>query len=433
MSELIDNRAHRVRMLKEIIRHLHSGEAPEEVRDQLKQIVRECDTTEIAQMEQELIAEGLPVEEIMSMCDLHSQVVQEILVDRPIPLITPGHPVQTIRKENLAIEEKVAELRSALEGVVTSSDNEEIKSAVRFCQSLLNELMDVDKHYQRKENLLFPLLERHGITGPSKVMWGKDDEIRELLDALREALQVEDVSPDEWKLVIETVAEPAFSAIKEMIYKEEKILLPMAMQTLTDMEWGEIWEQSPEFGWCLVEPEVGYKPPVDSLPEPPEEIVNQAERSGIALNIMPAAEKGDSPVSGSLIFPTGSLTLEQLKAIFQVLPVDVTFVDAEDRVRFFNEGADRVFARPRAVIGRKVQHCHPPGSVHIVEKIVADFRANKQDVAEFWIELGERFVHIRYFAVRDEKGEYMGTLEVTQDVTRPRSLTGERRLLQYEE
>jgi DUF438 domain-containing protein len=135
---------------------------------------------------------------------------------------------------------------------------------------------------------------------------------------------------------------------------------------------------------------------------------------------------------GLVVLPTGALRLDQLKAVFATLPVDVTFVDAEDRVRFFSEGQNRVFARPKAILGRLVQHCHPPGSVHVVERILDDFRSGRQSVAEFWIDFKGRFAHIRYFALRDEKGAYLGTLEVTQDLTRERALEGERRLLEYQ-
>ena len=135
---------------------------------------------------------------------------------------------------------------------------------------------------------------------------------------------------------------------------------------------------------------------------------------------------------GRVVLPTGVLSLEQLKAVFAILPVDVTFVDAEDRVRFFSEGKNRVFERPKAILGRLVQHCHPPGSVDVVERILSDFRTGRQEVAEFWIDFKGRFAHIRYFALRDGKGTYLGTLEVTQDLTRERALTGERRLLEYE-
>jgi DUF438 domain-containing protein len=405
MSELIDNRAERIRMLKQVVQGLHRGEDPDKVKNRLKQLVKQCDAGEIAAMEQELMADGVPVQEIMGMCDLHSQVVRELIVDRPHAPTLSGHPVDVFRRENAALLERSASLRETLSALGAGPEGgaPEASTLVR-ARELLNEIMDVGQHYARKENLLFPILERHGIVGPSKVMWGKDDEVRNFLRALVKALGVEGATAGEWKTVAETVAAPALAALEEMVQKEEKILLPMSLQTLNESEWGEIWSQSPEFGWCLVDPEGEYRPP---------------------------AAKAQRPLSGAIVFPTGSLDLDQLKAIFCTLPVDVTFVDDEDRVRFFSEGPDRVFIRPKAVIGRKVHHCHPPSSVHVVDQILDDFKAGRQDVAEFWIELQGRFVHIRYFAVRDDSGKYQGTLEVTQDVTSIRKLEGERRLLEY--
>lgn len=410
MSELIDNRAHRIRTLKHIIKHLHEGKAPEEVRRQLAELVKETDASEIAEMEQELMAEGMTVQEIQSMCDLHSQVTRDILAEPPGGDLAPGHPVETFRRENAALLEKVAALRGALNAVAVADGGTVTAEQLLPLRVHVGELMDVEKHYARKENLLFPYLESHNITGPSKVMWGKDDEVRELLKALDEALGAGALEAAEWGTVREAVAEPALEAVAEMVYKEERILLPMSLNALTETEWGEIWRQSPEYGWCLVEPGTDYRPPE-------------------AAGGPPAAE---IPQDRSLRFETGSLTFEQLQGILGVLPVDLTFVDAEDRVRYFSHGPDRVFARSKAILGRKVQHCHPPKSVNIVEQIVNDFRSGRQSVAEFWIEMHGTFVHIRYFAVRGESGEYLGTLEVTQNLTRLRALEGERRLLQYD-
>ena len=210
--------------------------------------------------------------------------------------------------------------------------------------------------------------------------------------------------------MIDAVAEPALVGVEEMIYKEERVLFPMALTALTEEEWGEIWEQSPQYGYCLVEPRVGYQPP---RPTVPNRVATVASNE-------------------SLLFPTGTLTLEQIRGLFGALPVDLTFVDVEDRVRYFSEGPDRVFTRSKAILGRKVQHCHPPKSMHIVEQILEDFKRGRQGVAEFWINLHGRFVHIRYFAVRSAEGKYQGTLEVTQDLTRLRALEGERRLLAYD-
>jgi uncharacterized protein len=410
MSELIDNRSHRIRILKEIIQRLHRGETPERVKSQLIELVRETDAGEIAAMEQELIAEGVPVEEILGMCDLHSEVLRGLMAQTIEPPIAPGHPVDTLRRENRALQQVAEQLRAEFLRLCQVTDASERGEVLLECRKHFNDLMDVEKHYRRKENLLFPFLEKHGITGPSKVMWGKDDQVREMLKSLGEALTQHDASPAEWTVLEQAVLQPALAALEEMIYKEEKILVPMALDTLNDVEWGEIWAQSPEYGWCLVEPGDEYRPPQTVEPSQPVEV----------------------PRGGSLIFPTGSLTFEQLRGIFAALPVDLTFVDADDCVRYFSEGADRVFARSKAIIGRKVHHCHPPKSVHVIEQILADFKQGRQNVAEFWIQLHGRFVHIRYFAVRSEQGEYLGTLEVTQDLTPLRQLDGERRLLQYE-
>jgi len=135
------------------------------------------------------------------------------------------------------------------------------------------------------------------------------------------------------------------------------------------------------------------------------------------------------PSNDAITLPSGHLSVSQLTVLLNTLPMDITFVDADDRVGYFSEGSDRVFARNRAIIGRKVEDCHPPKSVHIVEQVVSDLKSGARDVAEFWIQMGPRFVHIRYFAMRDDSGDYLGTLEVTQDIAPLRALDGERRLL----
>jgi len=410
MSELIDNRAFRVRTLKGIIQHLNQGGPPEEARRRLRELVREVDHSELVSIEQELLAEGMPVEELQSVCDLHSQVVRESLVQLPPRPLAPGHPVDTFRRENQALRGAVAAMRKAMAEIMALPEEASPDGTLLAWRQALNDLMDIDKHYQRKEHALFSCLERHGIFGPSKVMWAKDDEVRGLLKALSRALREPLASAGEWKAVTASVAEPALQAVEEMIFKEERILLPMALQTLTEEEWGEIWSVSPKYGWCLVEPREGYRPPQAATPESTVQV------------------PGGKPI----MLPAGSLTLEQLLGIFSTLPVDLTFVDAGDRVAYFSEGPDRIFSRSKAVLGRKVQHCHPPRSVAVVERILDDFRSGRRDVAEFWINFHGRFVHIRYFAVRDAERSYLGTLEVTQDLTRLRQLEGERRLLQYD-
>ena len=411
MSELIDNRSHRIRVLKEVIRHLHAGNPPEQVKAQLRTIVSQTDATEIMAMEQELMSEGMPVEEVRSMCDLHSQVTRDILVQLPAgKAVEPGHPADTFKRENEALRTVIKQLQRALEEIPGSDDGVDLAPMIMRLRQAFNDLMDIDKHYQRKEHALFSCLERHGIAGPSKVMWAKDDEVRDLLKRLGLTLQQPLESAGTLRTTVVLAAELAIGAVLEMIYKEENILFPMALSTLSEDEWGEIWRASAKYGWCLVEPLEGYNPPVEKIVQ--------------GLNI---------PGPSEFMLPTGHVSLDQLAALFSTLPLDLTFVDADDRVAFFTEGPDRIFARSKAIIGRKVQHCHPPRSVEIVDRILADFKTGRQNLAEFWIDFQGKFVHIRYFAVRSETGEYLGTVELTQDLAPLRRLQGERRLLQYGE
>src|SRR5689334_6023362 len=241
MSELIDNRAQRVRTLKGIIQRLHAGEAPDAVRSSLKELVCQTDYSEIMAMEQELIAEGMPVSEILGMCDLHSQVTREVLVQLAPAPVPAGHPLDTLRRENEALRESIAQMQQAMNQVLETADDGDASTALLQWRQAANELHDVDKHYQRKEHLLFTCLERHGVVGPSKVMWGKDDQIRELLKDVSAALRQPDLSAAEAKLLAATTGAAAANALKEMIYKEDQILFPMCLERFSAGEWAEIW------------------------------------------------------------------------------------------------------------------------------------------------------------------------------------------------
>jgi DUF438 domain-containing protein len=404
VSELINNNEKRVEKLAEIIKELHAGKDRDEVRRKLATLVRQTTSEEIVAMEQKLMSQGMTVDEIKGMCDLHSQVLGELVEENLRARTTPGHPVHTFQRENDAILERTKKTRELI-GEMNASN---LDSVLARWRGLHEEIIEIDKHYARKENVLFPHLERHGITGPSQVMWAKDDEIRVMMKSLRAALAKGEPSLDSWRTVAEEIAVPMLDQIEEMVKKEEKILLPMAVKALTAEEWSTVYRDSFRFGFCLVEPGDDYRPETGQT------------------------HPGETEASAAIPVGVGHLTPEQLRALVNVLPVDLTFVDADDRVAFFSEGKDRVFARTPSIIGRKVQNCHPPQSIGVVDQILSDFRSGLQDVAEFWINFQGRFVHIRYFAVRDEAGQYLGTLEVTQDLSHPRSLTGERRLLEYE-
>ena len=406
MSELIDNTQKKRDLLKHLILQLHAGEAPDAVRNQLVRLLGEIPYERVVEVEQELITEGLPVEEVLKLCDVHTAVLKGKISHEGAKVAPPGHPVHTFKEENRALQWEVDSLRKLFEEVGKSPL--QIQELVGQVQVRFNALADVEKHYQRKENLLFPFLEKHGITGPPKVMWGKHDETRELLKAALEALvNLGSTDAEELLAVIELVFEPAVSSVEEMIFKEEQILFPMSLDTLEDGEWYAVYRQSPSVGFCLFDPEDDWQP--DGPFEEPEE---EKESSRVQL-------------------PSGSLTDQELNAILNTIPFDLTFVDKDDTVRYFTQGRERIFTRTRAILGRKVQLCHPPSSVHIVEKILSDFHAGKESRAPFWITLNGQFIHIEYFALRDEEGNYLGTLEVSQNLTEKRGLDGEQRLLSY--
>jgi DUF438 domain-containing protein len=407
MSELIEEKQRRKDLLKHMIRQLHAGEAPDSVRAQLVRLLGTVPYDEVVEVEQELISDGLPVQEILRLCDVHTEAMRDA-IDAGAPReIPPGHPVHTLRSENKALEWELAGLRKLYGESAGVSETADIARVLRDLRGHFNALMDVEKHYRRKENLLFPFLEKHGVTGPPTVMWGKHDEARGLLKAALETLEtVSGMTAEELQGVIALVFKPATDAIAGMIDKEEQILLPMCLDTLDEREWYQIYRGSDEIGYCLYAPEEEWRP------------------EGVEIETVEDA--------GRVQLPTGSFTPRELEAVLNTIPFDITFVDADDTVRYFSHGRERIFARSRAIIGRKVQYCHPPKSVHIVQTIIDDFRSGRQDRAHFWIELHGRFVSIEYFALRGETGTYLGTLEVSQDLTAKRALTGEQRLLSYE-
>ena len=414
MSELIDNSKKRKELLKHLILQLHEGQAPEEVKSRLAALLGQVPYDVVVEVEQELIAEGLPQEEVLKLCDVHSAVLKGAIDQTGARQAVPGHPAHTFIRENRELAKVTARLK-ALSGGTAADFWDRASAELRL-------LMDVEKHYSRKENLLFPYLEKHGVSGPPAVMWGKHDETRGLLARALQAAAQRPGGPADTKRVMEQVLQPLADSIDEMIFKEENILFPMCLDTLSEAEWYEIWRQSPEVGFCLYDPVDEWRPAAGETAAP-------AATAGPAGAAAPATAGAQA---GRIDLPSGSFAPKELEAVLNSLTVDLTFVDAEDTVRFFNQAPERIFTRTRAILGRKVQQCHPPDSVHIVERILRDFKSGAQSRAAFWIQMGGKFVHIEYVALRDRQGKYLGTLEISQDLAARRALQGERRLLNYE-
>lgn len=407
MSEMIHG-AHknldpaRQHHLKRLITDLHKGRDAEEVKKEFQALFQGVSSEEIAAMEAALVSEGMAVEEIQKLCDIHAAIMGSSVADVHKPknaLETPGHPLHQLEMENKALEELIdGKVSPAIEAFAAAADE---ASSLALLDAI-NALMDVDKHYLRKENLIFPFLEKAGITAPPKVMWGVHDEIRAALKGAK--FLAAGKNPDAAR-----VSREAAQKIVDMIFKERNILFPMAMNALSEDDWIKVEQESDGLGYCLVAPGARWIP---------------------LRAVLEMGKDGERAVeSGHINLGTGVLKPGQIELMLNSLPFDVTFIDEHDVVRYFSGAKDRIFPRNKTVIGRLVQNCHPPKSMGVVEKILDDFKSGAKDHEDFWIKMGGKMVYIRYFAVRDSAGKYAGTVEVTQEVSEIRSLEGEKRIM----
>lgn len=390
--------------MKDIILKLHQGLSAEEAKERFEKEVGNVSSAEIADIEQTLIDEGLSPEEIKKFCNVHALIFQSALEKSTSIETSPSHPVTLFKLENREIEKVIDVIRQTVE----KKQEHELHSLKSTLKEQLLKLKDIEIHYERKEHLLFPFLEKKGFTGPSKVMWGKDNEIRDLLKNAVTGLENVNTM-EEFETYRVEALNPLMEEVLGMISKEEDILFPNALERLDAGEWVEILKESDDVGYIFIQ-----------KPEETEVLVK---------NLQSALSEEALFRDNSISMPTGTLRLDELMSLLGTLPVDLTFVDKEDTVRYFSDSKDRIFRRTRSIIGRKVQYCHPPQSLDVVEKILASFKEGKADSYDFWIKLRDKLVYIRYYALRDRNSEYLGTLEVTQDITNIKELQGEKRLL----
>ena len=407
MREAFGRKENKKQMIKDLIRDLHAGAKPEELKEKFKEALKGIGPTDIARIEEELIKEGMPREEIHRLCEVHIAVFKESL-EREKTLASPGHPIHTLMEEHKILLQFAEELKNTVEEIKGAKDFDSVRENMKELSSIAKHFKESEKHYLREENVLFPYLEKHGITQPPAIMWSEHNEIRKKKGELYELLNTHrSMNFQEFTKTFGGVAIAIGDVLSSHFYKENNILFPTALKVISENEWREIREQCDELGYCCFTPEYA-KGVVEPVGKPASE---------------PPVGKG------KILLETGQLSTEELEAVLNTLPVDITFVDKEDRVRYFSQSKERIFPRTKAVIGRKVQQCHPQKSLYVVEQILNDFKKNKRNVAEFWINLKGRLIYIRYFAVRDENEEYLGCLEVTQDITDIKEIEGEKRLL----
>ncbi len=351
-----------------------------------------------------------------------------------------GHPIKTYIEENDAIKKLIKEIE--IKTKKYSIDKKFIKNE---WLEIYDKLYQFNTHLSRKQHQLFSMLEKKGFDRPSRIMWTFDNAVRDNINSAIRMLNEENV--DE-KAFFEQQS-IAIELTLDIMDKEEQILYPTSLKLISEEEFRKMRKGDDEIGYCLIErPTEFYF--IDKEEEKIKEkiIENKAENvsgnnfmtdlAGLLQKYGMTGNKEESKSNENLetkIFDVkqGKLTLEQINLIFQHMPVDLSYVDENDLVKFYSDTKHRVFPRSAGVIGRNVKNCHPAESVDSVMEIIDNFRNGKQDEIDFWIQTPKGdFIYIYYVAVRDEKGKFRGVLEMMQNATKIRSLTGQRKIVTWE-
>lgn len=433
-----ESKEERTALLKGYLKRLGEGEDLESVRADFVEKFNSVDASEIMQAEQELIAEGTPITEIQKLCDLHSALFHGATQEEKIanagsaviesmkakkqeeikntlaanstgPMSTaeereklqqdklqlaasliaiPGHPLETLTRENDVLAQRISDTRAAIEN---KASNEEILNKFEGVR-------EIAIHYAEKGDLIYPHLNvQYGISGPSNVMWTVDDEIRDEMTALTKKCTFDDAWFEK-VLAVLTRAE-------EMIYKESNILFPICALNFATEEWYRIYHDSKDYADCM-----GIVANVWPEAEEYEKTMFDKKPEGEVVENATSSSNNDE-----IVMPGGHVTLEQLTALLNTIPVEITFVDENNINRYFNEGP-KLFKRPSMAIDREVFSCHPPKIEPMVRTIIEDFRNGVRDEFPVWVEKQGKTMLVKYMAVRDKDGKYLGTAEFVQEM-----------------
>lgn len=395
MSELIQNPQERLNRLYDFALGLINGENGNDLIQIYRDVVYSISPTETMIVFDNLLTSGVPFESVKSnVGKLLNVFYSSIIKHTWIP--QEGHFLHYLMLENRAVELLMKELQAETKVYAKDSSDKQIQKLLE----LIGKIEIYEQHYIKKENILFPYIEKtFSQFRCLHLMWSFHDDFRKSIKNLKRILSEKQVDSKEVHKELGVL----FFVVLPVIFREEYVIFPVAHRAISEPLWNDMLHQSLESEWCYISKPI----------------------------ILKDIESIENVETNKLSLGTGNVTVEQIISIFNNLPVDITFVDEKDEVAFFSEGLHRIFPRSKAIIGRKVQNCHPPESVHVVNEIVDAFKMRTKDVADFWIQMKGRFVLIRYFAIRNEQGEYKGTLEVSQDCTEIRALQGERRLLDW--
>jgi DUF438 domain-containing protein len=416
----------KVELVKELLKAVHRGESVNELKKRYSGVLSQISPVEIPLIEQQLVKEGISIDDILKLCDLHVELFREFLKSRELRDVPKGHPVDLFMKENEWVLKQAEALALYASALASAADEGSRKGYFEAVKRVLVELRKIRLHYRKIQMLVFPYLERRGIVAVPRVLWGREDQvivkIRQLLEIMSRVEAVDEASA---KLVAEKALEIAREA-SELVFRENKILYPAVYALFSEGEWVAIAEIASEMGWLVDVGEVEWRPSakpvlpyeIDGRTSPqqiealPQEFRSMALAKGVEPDNYSIKREGDVELS------TGFLTPKEINAIFEALPLEVTYADRNDRVRFFSESRlGRGFARTKTILGRRIEYCHPPRLERLVRQTVDELKQGKAPYREFWTKLGDSIIRVLIVPVKGANGEYLGTIEIVEDMT----------------
>ena len=475
MTMTNSSRDQRIQVLKDILLRLHHGASPDSVEADFQAHFSDVSPIEVSLMEHELMNgdHGVGFEDVMKLCTVHAKVMAAGVQGKEVPdSEQEGHPVWLFKQENLALQAGLHRIQRLLDALESAeSQGQELDPGLLRGLTRQYQLLDqFQRHYRRKEELFFPIMESYGHDAPPKVMWGVDDQIRDLFGLAKEALRgLVDQTGDASVAQVLATYQSFVQEFKDMIFKEEAILIPLLLSLFSEDDWLAIAKDSPEFGYAIIQPDKEWVPSRVKFGEQGEngelagagrgaEAQNEgpggasADASagagqGSNLASGPAADSGTGPTAkptansttkpatnsaadstaspapnpeADLPFGGGYLSLKEANLILNHLPFEITFIDKNDLFKYFNTSMaieNKLFPRVPSAIGRHVKMCHPPRSLDMVMTLIDDLKHKRRASESMWFHRSDgRFAYVTYIGVFDDQDQYMGVLEYVHDI-----------------
>jgi hypothetical protein len=398
MSEFTQHKNARIEKLVLLFNGILKGENLGALVAENQKLIESCIPSDVVVLVDRLVLMKIPMADLKKGINKLLNLLHKTISEYPCYQPEKENFIGCLVENNRILDKRLQEIRPLIREINKSLENAELKKSIK---AKFIELEKFGKYYLIKENIIFPVIEKHvpGFRCLS-VMWSFHDDIKRNLK-----LAIEELERKNFDLkIFNRLVGDLFFNIYAVKFREERILYPLVQEVVPKNELNSLFKESLEIGFPFYQPE-----------------------------IIPENNQSQTITEDLVDLETGNLTVEQIKLLFKHLPVDITFVDENDKVVYFSSPKKRIFPRTKSIIGRNVHNCHPPESVHVVEQIIGTFRCGKKDVASFWINMKGQKLLIQYFAIRDENGTYKGVVEVSQEITEIQNLQGEKRLLDWEE